>query len=582
MKIMTTPITRWCGMLAACLAMIVLLPVTANAAPEQPGLAGEREIMPCDLGRIPGNRGAISGTPWTDGLVYYDFSGLISEQNRQRMRDAMDILEGVCGVLFIPRTNESNFIHVIEGGGNYSAVGMVGGSQNLSMYNWSYQFIICHELIHALGRLHQQSRADRDDYLTVNYDCIDPDYAYNYNKCEQCPTHGEYDFESVMHYSQWGFSTGCPTMTCLPPYEEYQDVMGQRDYLSDGDIASLQFMYGSPGFGACCNGGACSLATVNNCDGYWLGLDTDCEGVTCDADGILNVPSEFPTIELAMAAAANGQEVRVAPGVYTGTGAAVVDFQGKAVRVTSTNGVEATVLDGEGVRPVVLLTMMEESGAILEGFTIRNGFATIGGGIRCNGTPQIISCIIRDNVGISITGGLMSSDLTGPSLQNVTFCNNTPSNYFGNWVDKGDNTESASCAVAGICCFGEVCSSELYEYECSTTGGDWLGSDGTCVDCLGPQGACCYEEDCVATGYEGECAAGGGLWLGGGSDCDDCAVDCPGDANGDGQVSVDDLLAIITAWGQTCDGCPEDLDESGNIGVDDLLLVIGNWQVPCP
>ena len=80
--------------------------------------------------------------------------------------------------------------------------------------------------------------------------------------------------------------------------------------------------------------------------------------------------------------------------------------------------------------------------------------------------------------------------------------------------------------------------------------------------------------------YESDCVAGGGLWrwwcrlrrLRGGLS----------GGNGDGQVSVDDLLAIITVWGQSCDGCSEDLDASGAIGVDDLLQVIANWQSPCP
>jgi hypothetical protein len=242
---------------------------------------GVREIMPCDLARVTDSRGVMYGTLWPAGLVYYDFDASISQLNRDRTRAAMDFLEAATemGTVFIPRTNEPDYIHIIEAGGNWSSVGMQGGSQDLSMYNWSYQFIICHELIHALGRLHQQSRSDRDSYITVNWECIDTNYAYNYNMCEQCPNYGEYDFESVMHYSQWGFNIGCPTMTCLPGYEEYQDVMGQRDYLSDGDIETLQFMYPSS-TGACCSEtGTCLEAYEYQCENVgwnWQGLGTLC------------------------------------------------------------------------------------------------------------------------------------------------------------------------------------------------------------------------------------------------------------------------------------------------------------------
>ncbi len=60
------------------------------------------------------------------------------------------------------------------------------------------------------------------------------------------------------------------------------------------------------------------------------------------------------------------------------------------------------------------------------------------------------------------------------------------------------------------------------------------------------------------------------------TDCDD--VGTPGDANGDGTVDVNDILAVIAAWGQSCNGCLEDLDGSGYVDVSDLLLVIANWQ----
>ena len=59
-------------------------------------------------------------------------------------------------------------------------------------------------------------------------------------------------------------------------------------------------------------------------------------------------------------------------------------------------------------------------------------------------------------------------------------------------------------------------------------------------------------------------------------DCDDVVV-VPGDANGDGSVDVNDILAVIAAWASSCDSCPEDLDGSGIIDVNDLLLVIASW-----
>jgi hypothetical protein len=52
----------------------------------------------------------------------------------------------------------------------------------------------------------------------------------------------------------------------------------------------------------------------------------------------------------------------------------------------------------------------------------------------------------------------------------------------------------------------------------------------------------------------------------------------PGDANGDGMVNADDILAVISAWGQCPPGdCPADVNGDGVVNTDDLLLVIANW-----
>ena len=55
---------------------------------------------------------------------------------------------------------------------------------------------------------------------------------------------------------------------------------------------------------------------------------------------------------------------------------------------------------------------------------------------------------------------------------------------------------------------------------------------------------------------------------------------CPADITGNGNVNVDDLLAVINAWGP-CPGCPADINGSGTVNVDDLLAVINAWG-PCP
>ncbi len=64
---------------------------------------------------------------------------------------------------------------------------------------------------------------------------------------------------------------------------------------------------------------------------------------------------------------------------------------------------------------------------------------------------------------------------------------------------------------------------------------------------------------------------------GGNTIADECPPDCP-DINGDGNVDVGDLLAIIDQWGLA--DSPADVNDDGIVDVTDLLIVVGNWG-PC-
>ena len=54
---------------------------------------------------------------------------------------------------------------------------------------------------------------------------------------------------------------------------------------------------------------------------------------------------------------------------------------------------------------------------------------------------------------------------------------------------------------------------------------------------------------------------------------------CPGsaDVNGDGVVNVEDLVAVILAWGECAAPCPEDINTDGVVDVQDLVAVVLNW-----
>ena len=53
-------------------------------------------------------------------------------------------------------------------------------------------------------------------------------------------------------------------------------------------------------------------------------------------------------------------------------------------------------------------------------------------------------------------------------------------------------------------------------------------------------------------------------------------VVCIGDIDGNGEVEIDDMLALIAAWGQ-CGSCAADINGDTNVDIEDLLLFISGW-----
>lgn len=99
-----------------------------------------------------------------------------------------------------------------------------------------------HEIGHAVGLLHEQTRVDRDDYVVVNYANIQPGKSSNFDKhsVTSAADHGPYDFESIMHYDSYAFSSnGHPTIT----KKDGSTFSSQRTALSPNDIAGLTTLY---------------------------------------------------------------------------------------------------------------------------------------------------------------------------------------------------------------------------------------------------------------------------------------------------------------------------------------------------
>jgi len=210
------------------------------------GLFGTEEDMELLRNALPGNR-------WTDGVLPYKFSSEVTEENKNKVRQAMnDFNEHLSGCLTVREatSSDTNYVKVTgaSDSGCWSSVGMRGGEQRLQLRpsGCMSSGTIQHEFIHALGQFHVQSRPDRDQYVTIMWDNIKQGKEHNFKKHTGSLTYSvPYDPKSFMHYSPWGFAIDSSKPTIVSKMSDVPTaLLGASDKIRMSDNILLRRMYG--------------------------------------------------------------------------------------------------------------------------------------------------------------------------------------------------------------------------------------------------------------------------------------------------------------------------------------------------
>lgn len=186
---------------------------------------------------------------WPGGRIPYTIDGTdfpAGTANRRSVQDAIDTLNGETLLSLVPRGNEPDYITIQAANDSCSsAVAQQSGQQFVScdvgdgFSAWS----VVHEIGHAFALWHEQSREDRDSWVTVDLSEVEDGKAHNFDQhIENGRDIGPYDYDSLMHYGPFAFATGSnPTIT----QTQSGPSIGQRDHLSDGDKKAVEFVHGS-------------------------------------------------------------------------------------------------------------------------------------------------------------------------------------------------------------------------------------------------------------------------------------------------------------------------------------------------
>lgn len=192
---------------------------------------------------------------WPNGVVPYEIDPAAAYSQAQIdlilfSMNEMTTKTGGC-ITFVPRTSlHRNWITIRNGAGCNSFLGMLArGSQtvNLSKRGCLSRSTIVHEFMHAIGFHHEQTRNDRDDFVTINFQNIQDNVVSNFNKFTSGQFFGTpYDIDSVMQYDEMAFSkNGQPTI--VPKNGQAIITDGERErwdmVMTHSDISAVRSFY---------------------------------------------------------------------------------------------------------------------------------------------------------------------------------------------------------------------------------------------------------------------------------------------------------------------------------------------------
>ncbi|XP_066478326.1 meprin A subunit alpha-like [Tiliqua scincoides] len=230
-----------------CMLLESLVQQMPTALQQSVASASGRQFFEADI-ILPTEKNALRNSSYRWKLpIPYIMGDSLDLNTKGVILQAFEMFRLKSCIDFKPYEGEKSYLQFEKLDGCWSYVGDLQTGQYVSIgLRCEYKDTVEHELLHALGFYHEQSRSDRDDYVKIWWDEIIEGQAYNFNKYDDSfisDLNTPYDYESIMHYGPYSFNINSDIPSITTKIPEFNDVIGQSQDFSRIDLQRLNRMY---------------------------------------------------------------------------------------------------------------------------------------------------------------------------------------------------------------------------------------------------------------------------------------------------------------------------------------------------